>query len=148
MYLSTKTYTHSVGLSCAFRQWKAHDSHCRHTHGYSLEIKLTFAADDLNHRFWVVDFGSLKSLKGWLEDLLDHKMLVAEDDPQLDLFRVLHDRDAINMRVVPATGCEALAFYIWSYADGWLRDNGYKPRCWLKSVEVREHAGNSAIYEV
>jgi 6-pyruvoyltetrahydropterin/6-carboxytetrahydropterin synthase len=148
MYYSTKTYTHAVGLSCAFRQWKAWDSHCRFLHGYALEIKLTFKAHELDIRNWVVDFGSMKSLKGWLEKLLDHTTLVADDDPLLEYFRVMHGNGAIDMRVIPATGCEALAYYIWEYVDGWLVDNGYKPRCTLESVEVREHAGNSAIFKV
>ncbi len=61
-YYSTKTWGHNMGLSAAFRQWRA-DSHCRLIHGYSLAITLKFAAGDLDARNWVVDFGSLKTLK-------------------------------------------------------------------------------------
>ena len=146
-FYSTKTYVHANGLSCTFRQWRA-DSHCRFTHGYALQIKLTFATETLDERGWVVDFGSLKSFKGWLEDLLDHKTLVAEDDPHLEFYKTGHELGVMDIRVVPATGCEALAYYIYEYAECWLQDNGYTPRCKLKSVEVREHEGNSAIYEV
>jgi len=146
MYSSTKTYVHSVGLACAFRQWRA-DSHCRFLHGYALSIKFTFCAAELDVRNWVVDFGSLKSMKGWLEDLLDHKTLVASDDPELEMFRELDKRGVICLREVPATGCEALAYHIYQFAETWLKDNGYSPRCTLKSVEVREHDGNSAVYE-
>lgn len=146
MYTSTKTYMHAVGLSAAFRQWRA-DSHCRFLHGYPISVKFTFCANELDVRNWVVDFGSLKSLKGWLEDLLDHKTLVASDDPELETFRLLHKKGIVDLREIPATGCEALAYYIYQYADGWLGDYGYKPRCWLKSVEIREHDGNSAAYE-
>ena len=32
MFLSTKTYGHDLGLSAAFRQWRA-ESHCRLIHG-------------------------------------------------------------------------------------------------------------------
>lgn len=142
-FQSTKTYTHSVGLSCAFRQWRA-DSHCKFLHGYALEVKLTFEADELDVRNWVVDFGSLKSLKGWLEDTFDHKLLVAADDPELPLLMDLHMRKIADVVVLPALGCEQFAAAIWQYADGWLQDNGYKPRCMLREVEVREHMGNSA----
>lgn len=145
MYYSTKTYCHNVGLSCAFRQWRA-ESHCRFLHGYALEVKFTFAATDLDVRNWVVDFGSLKSLKGWLENLLDHKTLVAEDDPYHNEFERLHRLGIIDMRVVPATGCEATARIIFDATEVWLTDNGYAPRVFLVSVEVREHGGNSAIY--
>ena len=42
-YVSTKTYGHEVGLSCAFRQHKA-DSHCAKLHGYALSVKVEFEA--------------------------------------------------------------------------------------------------------
>ena len=147
-YRSTKTYTHSVGLSAAFRQWRA-ESHCRYIHGYSLQVKVTFSSDTIDERNWVVDFGSLKSFKGWLEDTFDHKLLVAEDDPALSLFRDM-DKNIkygrlVQLRIVPATGCEAFARMIWEYLEGWLVDNGYSPRCKLEEVEVREHEANSAI---
>lgn len=149
-YYSTKTYTHSIGLSSAFRQWRA-ESHCRFLHGYALQVKLIFASDELDVRNWVVDFGSLKSLKGWLEDTFDHKTLVAADDPALELFKELNRNridkhgQLIQLRIVPATGCEAFARMIFEYAEGWLKDNGYSPRCRLIEVEVSEHGGNSAF---
>ena len=74
MYQSGKTYGHEVGFSCAFRQHKA-QSHCKFLHGYALSFKFIFEADELDARNWVVDFGSLKSLKGWLENTFDHKTI-------------------------------------------------------------------------
>lgn len=139
---STKTYTHSVGLSAAFRQWRA-ASHCRFIHGYSLEIKVTFEADVVDIRNWVVDFGSLKSFKGWLEDTFDHKLLVAVDDPKLSTFQQLEREGLCELRMVQATGCEAFSYMIFEYLEGWLRDNGYG-HVRLMQVEVREHGANSA----
>jgi len=144
-YVSTKTYTHSLGLSACFRQHKA-ESHCRFLHGYSLQVKVLFYAEELDVRNWVVDFGSLKSFKGWLEDTFDHKCLVAEDDPHLSTFRDLERLGMIQLRVVPATGCEAFARMVYEYLEGWLKDNGYSPRCGISWVEVREHEANSALY--
>lgn len=139
---STKTYTHDRGLSVCFRQWRA-ESHCHFLHGYSLQIRLTFSTNHLDHRNWVVDFGSLKSLKGWLEDLLDHKTLIAEDDPALETFKTLNAGEIIDLRIVPHVGIEALSYYIFEYAEQWLIDNGYKDVT-LQEVEVWEHASNSA----
>ena len=93
-YISTKTYCHNLGLSVCFRQWRA-DSHCKYLHGYSLEIGFKFQAEELDLRNWIVDFGSLKSLKGLLEDTFDHKCLVAEDDPRKVLFREMHRANLI-----------------------------------------------------
>jgi 6-pyruvoyltetrahydropterin/6-carboxytetrahydropterin synthase len=146
-HISTKTYDHNVGLSAAFRQWRA-ESHCRFIHGYSLAIRLEFEAEQLDVRNWVVDFGSLKSFKGWLEDTFDHKTLVAEDDPEYDTFVELDRKGLIQMVTVPATGCEAFSKMIFEAAEVWLQDNGYSPRAWIRSVEIKEHGGNSAIYSL
>jgi len=143
---STKTFTHETGLSSCFRQWRA-QSHCRHLHGYALQVKFTFGCDALDVRNWCVDFGSMKSLKSWLEDTFDHTLLVAEDDPHKDLLCSLAGLDICRAVVVPATGCEAFAKLIFECAQIWLKDNGYAPRCWVHSVEVSEHGANSAIYE-
>lgn len=145
-YRSTKTFGHELGLSAAFRQWRA-ESHCRLIHGYALSIKVTFEAEELDVRNWVVDFGSLKSFKGMLENTFDHKLLVAEDDPMLGELVELQNCGLAQVVVVPATGCEAFAKLIYEYAQVWLKDNGYSPRCKVVEVEVREHGANSAIYQ-
>ena len=146
IYYSTKTWEHVV--STAFRQHKA-DSHCRFVHGYGLTIKAKFGTYELDVRNWVVDFGSLKSFKGWLEDNFDHKLLIATDDPAYNELQGLNSVPYVgrvgDIRMVQATGCEAMARMIFEYLEGWLTDNGYSPRCWLDSVEVSEHSGNSAI---
>lgn len=145
MFKSSKTFGHNLGLSCCFRQHKA-QSHCRLLHGYALEIRVEFQAEELDARNWVVDFGSLKSFKGRLEDTFDHKLLVAEDDPELDFLCSLAGMGLAEVVVVEATGCERFAKLIYEFAQLWLQDNGYSGRCKVASVEVREHAGNSAIY--
>lgn len=145
MFRSTKTYGHDLGLSAAFRQWRA-ESHCRLIHGYALAVHFVFESGELDVRNWVVDFGSLKSLKSMLQDTFDHTLIVAEDDPQIEWFQEAHKRGIANVVIVPATGCERFAELIYECTEQWLRDNGYSPRCRLVSVEVREHGANSAIF--
>lgn len=145
MFLSTKKYGHEIGLSACFRQWRA-ESHCRLLHGYALAVKLTFGAVELDCRNWVVDFGSLKSLKQMLQDTFDHTLLVAEDDPKLEVFKQLDNVHGIaKVVVVPACGCEKFAEMIFECTEIWLKDNGYAPRVKLIAVEVKEHGANSAI---
>lgn len=145
MYASTKTYGHDIGLSCCFRQWRA-ESHCRFLHGYALAVHFEFEADELDARNWVVDFGSLKSLKGWLQETFDHTLLVAEDDPQRATLEALGKAGLAQVRIVPATGCEAAARMIADATEVWLHDNGYAPRVRLAKIEVREHGANSAVW--
>lgn len=144
-YRSTKTFGHDVGLSAAFRQWRA-DSHCRFIHGYALAFRFEFESDELDSRNWVVDFGGLKGLRGMLEDTFDHKMLVAQDDPEIEWFREAQRRGIAEIVEVEAGGCEKFAELVYECTEQWLRDAGFAPRCRLVSVEVREHGANSAIY--
>jgi 6-pyruvoyltetrahydropterin/6-carboxytetrahydropterin synthase len=144
-FYSTKTYGHDLGLSAAFRQWRA-DSHCRFIHGYALSFRFEFEAEELDVRNWVVDFGGLKKLKGMLEDTFDHKLIVAEDDPEIEWFREAERRGIAEVVVVEAGGCERFAELVYNVAEQWMIDNGFSPRCRLVSVEVKEHGANSAIY--
>lgn len=145
MYQSTKTFGHDFGLSCTFRQHRA-TSHCRFLHGYALSVKLTFAAFDLDSRNWVVDFGSFTVIKEWLKSWFDHTTLVAKDDPAMQHFREMAEVRLINLREVDATGCEAFARMIFKKVDLWLQETAPDPlRVNLVSVEVSEHAGNSAL---
>jgi 6-pyruvoyltetrahydropterin/6-carboxytetrahydropterin synthase len=146
LFVSTKTFGHELGLSACFRQWRA-ESHCRLLHGYALSVRVEFASHELDVRNWVVDFGSLKSLKAILENTFDHALLVAEDDPLRETLLGLEKLGLARVVLVPATGCEAFAKMIFEVTECWLKDNGYSPRCWLQRVEVREHGANSAIYE-
>ena len=111
-YISTKTWGHDIGLSACFRQWRA-DSHCKYLHGYALAVRVEFEAGELDERNWVVDFGNLKSFKTLLENTFDHRLLVAEDDPERDMFQHLAQTGLARVVFVRATGCEAFAEMIY-----------------------------------
>lgn len=142
-FRATKTYGHEIGLSCAFRQWRA-ESHCRFLHGYALAFRLEFEAENVDENGWVIDFGGLKPIKDFLVENFDHRLLVARDDPALELFKDLHAKGVADVLVLPRVGCEAVAGHVFRHVSGWLMDTGAGPRVRLVSVEVREHAGNSA----
>jgi 6-pyruvoyltetrahydropterin/6-carboxytetrahydropterin synthase len=145
VYGSTKQWAKIT--STAFRQHAA-DSHCHFIHGYDFVFEATFEASYLDKRNWVVDFGSLKTFKGWLEKMFDHTTLVAKDDPGVEWFYEAERREIIDLRIVEATGCEAIARLCFEYMEMWLQDNGYFPRVRLVKFEVREHDGNSAYVRI
>ena len=144
-YYSTKNYDHNEGLSCAFRQWRATHSHCRLIHGYALAVKFTFGCKKLDDRNWVQDFGGLKDIKKWLKHMFDHTLVVAKDDPEIERFKELEKNDIVDLRIIPAVGCEKFAEFIYDYVAKIIKDES-QGRVWLDSVEVREHGANSAIY--
>ncbi len=144
-FVSTKEYK-QIG-PVAYRQWRA-DSHCNKIHGYAMSFKFIFEADELDARNWVVDYGSLKSLKNKLEEWFDHTLLVAEDDPEIETFKLLGEKKLAKLVFVERTGCEGLAKFLFDYVQEiWLPDNGYTPRVRCKRVEVRETDSNMAYYE-
>ena len=141
-FYSGKVYTHATGHSCAFRQWRA-DSHCNLIHGYALQFELTFGSKELDERNWVVDFGGLKQLKEWLKYMFDHTYLVAKDDPELETFVLLQNKNLLDLRIVESTGCERFAELTFDKAQSIIEEL-YGDRCWVESVTVREHESNSA----
>jgi len=174
-YYSTKTYGNDRGLSCCFRQWRSTHSHCSLLHGYSIGIKLIFESETLDDRNWVFDFGGLKAFKDWAEYMFDHTLVIANDDPHLEKFLHLaglglqSQGGICDLRIVPGVGCEKFSELAYKTMDDILKTyqkghewvlighkgpiKGYEARypvgkgVKLKSVEVFEHAGNSAIYE-
>src|SRR5918998_3961562 len=120
IYRSTKSYDHSEGLSCCFRQWRATHSHCRLVHGYALAFRFVFATHELDERNWCFDFGGLKPVKAWLKHMFDHTLLVAQDDPERASLEELARRGLADLRVLPAVGCEATARYVHAHVDSFV----------------------------
>ena len=135
MFTCQKVYGHDVGLSCVFRQHRA-ESHCNLLHGYSTKL------DDNG---WVLDFGSLKNLKAWLQDNFDHTLIVAADDPMRDDLLALDSKRLANVIPVKHTGCEAFAKLACETANRMVsRTTNGRVQC--LSCTVSEHGANSATY--
>lgn len=143
-YTSTKEYKEIAPV--AYRQWRA-GTHCDQIHGYALSFKFEFSTDMLDERNWVVDYGSVRTLKDFICDLFDHKLLVAEDDPEKEFLLELGKRGLADITLVEKTGCEGIADFLFDHINdrgGWLDINGYYGRVVCTRVEVRETAANMA----
>ena len=149
-FISEKVYD---GFSTVFRQWKATDTHCSFLHGYGVSFKLTFEGD-LDYRNWVFDFGGMKRAKGtidgmspkaWMDYMFDHTFIVAQDDPFLANFKLMDDAGVAQVRVVPATGAERFAKFIYDKVAPFIQEET-QGRVKVTKVEFREHQKNSAIY--
>ena len=142
-YTSTKTYRN---LPCAHRQWK-HDGHCAYIHGYSREYTFNFDAESMDQHGGVVGFGDLKELEEYLVKMYDHTMLIAEDDPELPVFKELHQKGICDLIIVPETSLEGSAKTALEKANQILsRITDGRARCF--HVEARENDKNSAIYAI
>lgn len=147
-YVSTKEYHNA--FPCAYRQFKA-DSHCNKIHGYAFSMKFYFGCHTLDARNWCSDYGGLKELKQFLEELFDHTLLVAENDPEIDTFKLLEAKKLAKLTILPNLGCESLADMLYKYVNGVYIPEMWGPaeaeRLWCFRVEVRETINNMAYRE-
>jgi 6-pyruvoyltetrahydropterin/6-carboxytetrahydropterin synthase len=57
-----------------------------HLHGHNARACIKLRSDKLDNRGMVVDFGDVKKdIKAWIDDRLDHTMLLAQDDPIIEV---------------------------------------------------------------
>jgi 6-pyruvoyltetrahydropterin/6-carboxytetrahydropterin synthase len=141
------------GFSTVFRQWKATDTHCRFVHGYGISFKVYFEGD-LDERNWVWDFGGMKraktqidgmSPKEWFDYTFDHTMIIAEDDPELKAFQQMDAAGVAQVRVIPATGAEKFAEYIFNKVNEFVKIET-ENRVRVIKVKFMEHGKNAAYY--
>jgi len=149
-FQSTKVFD---GYSTVFRQWRAEGTHCSFLHGYGISFKIVFEGE-LDERNWVWDFGGMKRAKNtidgmppkvWMDYMFDHTYIIAEDDPFLPLAIEMDKTEIAQVRVIPATGAEQFAKFIYDKVSEFIKietDN----RVRVVSVEFKEHTKNSAIY--
>ena len=59
-----------------------YDGICKHPHGHNAVAEIEVSAGELDSRNMVCDFTDIKrKIKGWIDQELDHKMLLRHDDP-------------------------------------------------------------------
>ena len=59
-----------------------YDGVCRHLHGHNAVVEIEVQAETLDRRDMVVDFADIKkTVKGWIDRELDHRMILRHDDP-------------------------------------------------------------------
>ena len=141
------------GFSTVFRQWKATTTHCKYVHGYGVAFKIYFEGD-LDERNWVWDFGGMKRAKGkidnmspkdWFDYMFDHTLIVAEDDPELLAFKQMDEAGVAQVRVIPATGAEKFAEYIYTKVNKFVLEETDN-RVRVAKVKFMEHNKNAAYY--
>ena len=141
------------GFSTVFRQWRAETTHCKFVHGYGVSFKVYFEGD-LDERNWVWDFGGMKraktqidgkSPKEWMDYMFDHTLIVAEDDPFKNAFLEMDRVGAAQVRVIPATGAEKFAEYIFNKINEFVQTET-EGRVRVTKVKFAEHGKNAAYY--
>ena len=149
-YQSSKVFD---GFSTVFRQWKATETHCKFIHGYGISFKVYFEGE-LDEKNWVWDFGGMKRAKtlidnqqpkAWMDYMFDHTLIIAEDDPELRAFQQMDKAGVARLRVIPATGAEKFAEYIFNKINDFVQTET-ESRVRVTKVKFMEHGKNAAYY--
>jgi 6-pyruvoyltetrahydropterin/6-carboxytetrahydropterin synthase len=69
-----------------------YDGKCRYLHGHNGRAVISIQAEHLDHLGMVLDFSDIKKVVSqWIDDNLDHRMILHEDDPVVPYLRQLNE---------------------------------------------------------
>jgi 6-pyruvoyltetrahydropterin/6-carboxytetrahydropterin synthase len=86
---------------------------CMHPHGHNGKAEIHLKGETLDDRYILFEFGDLKEIvKTWIDETLDHRMLLRKDDPLLEPLRKLGE--PVTVFDVNPTA-EAIAQRIYAY---------------------------------
>ena len=82
MYSAAKVITFCYG-----HRLVGHGGACRFLHGHNARVEV-ICRGDLDAQGMVVDFGEIRhALRDWIDANWDHRMILASDDPMVEILR-------------------------------------------------------------
>ncbi len=88
MFTVSKTFSFCYGHRLLGDEGK-----CRHLHGHTGRATFVLGSDELDEKGMVFHFDRLKETVGkWIEENLDHVLLLHKDDPVADLLKTKDER--------------------------------------------------------
>ena len=93
-----------------------YEGKCRFLHGHNAAVEVELRTEALDARGMVHDFGDIKAAIGaWLDEELDHRLLLRADDPLLPLLR---DQGQPVFAMAANTTAENIARLIFEHGAG------------------------------
>ena len=70
-----------------------YEGKCRHLHGHNAKADIELSSRELDKRGMVYDFSEIKqSVKRWIDDNIDHVMLLNKEDEIIPILEELNER--------------------------------------------------------
>ncbi|KDM90808.1 6-carboxytetrahydropterin synthase [Photobacterium galatheae] len=132
-------------LPCSHRAW-AQQGKCSFLHGYERVFTIEFGCNELEKDTgFVIDFGAMKTIRALLQDQFDHTTVIAENDPELELFQALSEKQIIDLRVMHHPGMEGAAEWVFHNVDALVKRQT-NHRVHVLKVEARESRKNAVTF--
>ncbi len=114
---------------------------CAHLHGHNGRVEIELASPSLNDQSMVADFSDIgRIVKEWIDQNLDHRMLLHKDDPLVPLLRK-HDEPVYVMDSDPTAEAIARVIYDCAVSRGL---NVSEVRLWETGGSVASYAPSAA----
>ena len=123
-----------------------HSGKCSRLHGHSWAITLNFEARELDKNGFVIDFGDLHFIEDWIDENLDHGILLCTNDPQRAALLDLEKKGLMRINWVDSASCEGIARFLFETFQPLVRKKT-KGRAWIRSLQLQEDSKNSAYYQ-
>jgi 6-pyruvoyltetrahydropterin/6-carboxytetrahydropterin synthase len=114
-----------------------YEGKCRLLHGHNARALIELQSAELDHRGMVADFNDIKAtLQSWIDENLDHRMLLHRDDPVIPYLKKMGEPYFI-MAVNPTAESIAKLIYDYALSRGlavvqvtlWETDRSYATYC-------------------
>lgn len=77
---------------CYGHRLLGHAGKCRHLHGHNARAVITLEGETLDEQDMLVDFQELGVIKEWIDDEIDHTMILSQEDPLVPILRDAGER--------------------------------------------------------
>ena len=129
-------------LPCCHRSWSRQGAKRFFLHGYERHFEIEFACTETDpDTGTVLDARCLREVHTALARQFDNTTLIASDDPQRELFELLAEQDALDLRIMHCTGMEASAAWVFDTVER-IVEQATDGRVWVSRVEARENRNN------
>lgn len=144
-YVNTKTFT---DIRCSFRRWRSPRSPDKILRPYILTVKVVLEAHQLGDDGRVLNDDHDCMIEFWklLNRTWNGCVIVANDDPELLIFKAMETKGLIQLTTLPDVGSEPFAAEMFSWLKVWMTNSELIKRVDVRAVEVVETQFSSSLY--
>ncbi len=144
-YVCTKTFGE---VRCSFRRWKSTHYFDKILRPYELTVKVVLEAHHLgdDRRVMLNQHDCMLEFRKLLDRTWTDHVVVANDDPELLIFKAMETKGIIQLTTLPDVGTEPFAAEMYSWLKVWLTNSELIKQVDVRAVEIVETRYSSSLY--